>query len=59
MLRNWSSPLFGSFDTAVACRCDLYLMPTTRSRVWLTWFCSVRLSCRRVVTIDPPPFLKP
>ena len=44
MLHMPSSPLIGWFDTAVACRSGLCVMPTSRSRVRRTQFCSLCLS---------------
>ena len=55
MLRKSSSPLFGCFDTAVACCSDLCVMPTSQSQVRRTQFCSLHLSHGQVVVVDPSP----
>ena len=55
MLRRLSSPLIVWFNTAVACRSDLCVMPSSQSRVRRTEFCSLCLSSGRVVVVDPPP----
>ena len=57
MLRKSSSPLIGWVDTAacVACRSDLCVMPTSRSRAPRIQLCSLCLSYGLVVVVDPPP----
>ena len=59
MLRKSSSPLIVWFDTAVACRSNLYVMPTPRSRVSRTEFCPRCLSLVVELSYVTPPILKP
>ena len=55
MLRNSGSPLIGWFETAVAWRSALCVMPTSQSRVGGTQICSLCLFHGRVIVVDPPP----
>ena len=54
MLRKASNRLIEWFDTAVASRSDLGVMPTAQSRVLQTQFCSLCLLPCGVVVVDPP-----
>ena len=54
MLRKLSSPLTGWFDAAVACRSDVCVMPTSRSRLRRAQFYSLCLCHGWVVVVTPP-----